>query len=123
MTVFCLGSINADHVYAVLRLPAPGETIAAHQMTTGLGGKGANQSAAAALGGAQVVHIGAVGADGRWAVERLAQFGVDIAHVSTVAGPTAHAIITVDPAGENAIVVFPGANARQDEGAIARALA
>jgi ribokinase len=113
MTIYNLGSINADQFYSVPHLPAPGETLAATAHTTGLGGKGANQSAAAALAGSTVVHIGAIGRDGLWTVQRLREFGVDTAHVSTVETPTAHAIINVDPQGENAIVIFPGANMEQ----------
>lgn len=123
MTVYCLGSINADHVYAVPRLPAPGETVAAREVSRGLGGKGANQSVAAARAGARAVHIGAIGADGRWAVDCLAGFGVDIAQVAELDMPTGHAIITVEPGGENAIVIYPGANRAQDAGRIAAALA
>jgi ribokinase len=122
MTVFNLGSINADHFYSVPRLPGPGETIAAGALGTGLGGKGANQSVAAARAGARVVHIGAVGADGAWAVGRLRGHGIDTRHVAVVDRPTAHAIINVDPAGENAIVIFPGANHAQDPARIAAAL-
>ncbi|MCV2892511.1 ribokinase [Lentibacter sp. XHP0401] len=113
MTLFNLGSINLDHFYEVPHLPAPGETLIAESHQTGLGGKGANQSAAAARAGARVVHIGAVGSDGAWAVNRLNELGINTAHISTVKAPTAHAIINVDPAGENAIVVFSGANMKQ----------
>ena len=65
MSVWCLGSINADHVYRVSTIPLPGETLAATSLTTGLGGKGANQSVAAARAGADVRFIGAVGPEGR----------------------------------------------------------
>ncbi len=123
MTVFNLGSINVDHVYTVPHLPLPGETIAADSYATGLGGKGANQSVAAALGGAATVHIGAIGQDGGWTVQRLQGFGVDTSHIATLNLPTAHAIITVDPQGENAIVLYAGANADQSEARIAAALA
>lgn len=113
MTVFNLGSINADHVYSVPHLPAPGETLLAIAHSVGLGGKGANQSVAAAMAGAQVHHIGAIGPEGGWARDRLAEVGVGVTHVSQIETPTAHAIIAVDPAGENAIIVFPGANVKQ----------
>ena len=113
MTIYNLGSINADLFYSVPHLPGPGETLAATAYSTGLGGKGANQSVAAALAGSNVVHIGAIGRDGLWTVQRLREFGVDTAHVSILEIPTAHAIINVDPQGENAIVVFPGANMEQ----------
>ncbi|UYV37461.1 ribokinase [Rhodobacteraceae bacterium D3-12] len=113
MTIYNLGSINADLFYSVPHLPGPGETLAATAHSTGLGGKGANQSVAAALAGANVIHIGAIGRDGLWTVQQLRGFGVDTAHVSMLETPTAHAIITVDPQGENAIVIFPGANYEQ----------
>lgn len=105
-----LGSINADYFYLVPHLPAPGETIAATGFSRGLGGKGANQSVAAARAGAQVAHIGAVGAGDGWARDALGGYGVDIRHVATLETPGAHAIINIDPQGENAIVIFPGAN-------------
>ncbi|MEM6479022.1 MAG: ribokinase [Pseudomonadota bacterium] len=122
MTVFCVGSINADYFYDVARIPAPGETLAANAMRQGLGGKGANQSVAAARAGARVVHIGAVGEDGAWAVARLTALGVETRHIRTVDAPTAHAIITVAKDGENAIVIFSGANLLQSEAAIQEAL-
>lgn len=123
MTVFCLGSINVDHVYRVPHLVGPGETLAADSLTTMLGGKGANQSIAAALGGAKVHHIGAIGPDGGWTLSALQGFGVETAYVAQLDVPTGHAIISVDPQGENAILLFAGANVAQDEGAIRDALA
>jgi len=122
MTVFNLGSINADHFYRVPHLPAPGETLAATGHTIGLGGKGANQSVAVAKAGSHAVHIGAVGSDGAWAVERIKGYGVNVGHIATVGAPTAHAIINVDDAGENAIVIFSGANKQQDSARIMDAL-
>lgn len=111
--IYNLGSINADYIYRVPHLPTPGETLAATEMTRGLGGKGANQSVAARLAGSQVTHIGSVGSDGGWAIEAMAGFGVDCAHVTSGDAPTGHAIINVDPGGENAIVILPGANQKQ----------
>ncbi|MEM1373485.1 MAG: ribokinase [Pseudomonadota bacterium] len=122
MTVFCVGSINADHFYEVPRIPAPGETLEGRNHRVGLGGKGANQSVAAAQAGSRVVHIGAVGEDGAWAVDRLRDLGVETDFVVTVNEPTAHAIINVAQDGENAIVIYPGANMMQSEDAIRAAL-
>jgi ribokinase len=110
MTIFNLGSINADLVYRLPHLPQPGETLASTGFSRGLGGKGANMSVAAARAAARCVHIGAVGADGAWMIERLLEYGVDTRHVETVVGPSGHAVIMVDDAGENAIVLHPGAN-------------
>lgn len=111
MAIWNLGSINADHFYRVDHIPAPGETILSQGLTTGLGGKGANMSVAAARAGGRVAHIGAVGRDGQWAVERLLEYGVDTRQITTVDSATGNAIVMLDPAGENTILVHPGANA------------
>ncbi|MEJ6403294.1 ribokinase [Yoonia sp. 2307UL14-13] len=110
MTIWNLGSINADVVYAVPHIPAPGETLSSTNRQTFLGGKGTNMSVAAARAAAQVKHIGAVGPDGRWAVERLLEYGVDTRNITEIDTETAQAIIMVDPQGENAIILHPGAN-------------
>ncbi|GAA6200712.1 ribokinase [Aquicoccus sp. SU-CL01552] len=122
MAIWNLGSINADMVYAVPHLPGPGETLAATGLQRFLGGKGANMSVAAARAAAHVRHLGAVGADGAWAVERLMEYGVDTRHIQQAADPTGHAIVTVDPDGENQIVIFPGANRAIPEVAVQAAL-
>ena len=122
MTVYCLGSINVDHVYRVAHLPGPGETLAAEGLSRMLGGKGANQSVAAARAGARVVHVGAVGPDGGFALTALQEHGVDCTHVRQVETPTGHAVILVDAAGENAITLFPGANHAQSAEALTEAL-
>lgn len=122
MTIYNLGSINADHFYSVPHLPTPGETLAATEIRTGLGGKGANQSVAAAKAGATVQHIGAVGADGNWAVERLSSYGVGVDNVVQTPDATGHAIINVAVDGENAIVLYRGANYGFDSGVIFDAL-
>jgi ribokinase len=108
--IWNLGSINADNFYLLPHLPGPGETLAATQFRKGLGGKGANMSVAAARAGARIEHIGAVGADGKWAVDRLLEYGVDTRHVAQVETTTGHANISVDEQGENNIVLFSGAN-------------
>ncbi len=122
MAIWNLGSINIDRVYRVPHLPAPGETLAALSYASGLGGKGANQSVAAARAGAHVHHLGAVGPDGGEILRQLTGFGVDVTHVAELAEATGHAIINVDPSGENAIVLFPGANRQLVDADIARAL-
>lgn len=122
MTIFNLGSINADLFYALPHMPSPGETIAAASLERGLGGKGANMSVAAARAASRVVHMGAVGANGGWAVERLLEYGVDTRHIVRVEADTGHAIILVDPAGENTIVIHHGANHAIPEDLLGRAL-
>lgn len=122
MAILNLGSINIDHVYQVPHLPQPGETLAALRYSTGLGGKGANHSIAIARAGGTVRHLGAVGPEGDWCVTAMERDGVDVTHVARIETPTGHAIINVDPSGENAIVIFDGANRQVTEPAIIAAL-
>ncbi|WP_372610923.1 ribokinase [Halomonas sp.] len=105
-----LGSINLDHVYRVPHLVAPGETLASREYRVGLGGKGANQSLAMALAGGEVAHWGRLGRQDAWAREILARAGVDVSSLALVDEPSGHAIIQVDDLGENAILLFAGAN-------------
>lgn len=122
MTVYNLGSINADYFYRVPHMPKAGETLAATQFKRGLGGKGANMSVAAARAAAQVVHIGAIGQDGRWARDALLEYGVFCEFIETVTEATGHAVIMVDPSGENQIILHGGANQSIDPEGIGRAL-
>jgi ribokinase len=110
-----VGSINLDIVVEVERHPTPGETVLGGDRLELPGGKGANQAVAAARLGAQVAFVGRVGDDdvGRRLRDGLADEGVDVAHVTVDPdAPTGVALIAVDRAGENTIVVSSGANAR-----------
>ena len=113
--VVVLGSLNVDLVAAVDRHPAPGETVLVEgDLRRFAGGKGANQAVAAAMAGARVAMVGAVGDDdpGRAYLERLRRRGIDTSAVRVVLGePTGQAWITVSGNdAENMIVVVPGAN-------------
>ncbi|MEI4485356.1 PfkB family carbohydrate kinase [Frigidibacter sp. MR17.14] len=123
MAIWNLGSINIDHVYRVRHLPQPGETLTADSHSMGQGGKGANQAVAAARAGANVTHLGAVGRDGLWTLERLAAAGVETGRVAVLDLPTGHANIYVDDAAENVIVILRGANWGFAIDAVAAALA
>lgn len=112
--VLVLGSLNVDLTTRVARHPSPGETVSGSGLSRRAGGKGANQAVAAAAAGARVAMAGAVGADeaGTAYRERLRTKGIDVDAVTITADqPTGHALIVVDQAGENTIVVVPGANA------------
>lgn len=122
MTIFNLGSINADLVYRVPHMPGPGETLAVRSFRRGLGGKGANMSVAASRAAAHCVHIGAVGRDGAWAIERLLEYGVDTRHARVLDKATGHAVIAVDDRGENSILIHAGANHAITEEHVAAAL-
>ena len=123
MTVYCLGSINIDHVYRLPALPQAGETTQAVSHQPGLGGKGVNQSVAALRAGARVVHVGAVGQGDAWIEGELTRHGIALDHIARVGQGTGHAIVAVDDAGENQIIIYPGANRAQDPARIATALA
>lgn len=112
ITVF--GSINLDLVVAVPRLPSAGETVSGRDHQTFPGGKGANQALAARRAGAEVKLVGAVGEDGfaDLALQNLRDAGVDVSGVRKVGGSTGLALIGIDPAGENQIIVASGTNAR-----------
>ncbi|MDO5668715.1 MAG: ribokinase [Corynebacterium sp.] len=114
--VVVVGSINADLSVRVARHPLPGETLLGSGGVVSPGGKGANQAVAAALQGASVSMVGAVGSDpyAAPATAILRSSGVDLSAVATVPGTTGLAVITVDEGGENTIVVVPGANALVD---------
>jgi ribokinase len=122
--VVVVGSINVDLVVSVSRLPVAGETVAGGRFAQHGGGKSANQAVAAARVGAAVAFVGAVGADelGEAAVAELESEGIEVSHVARVAAPTGVALIVVDAAGENSIVVVPGANARLSADDVERAL-
>ncbi|MDV7141264.1 ribokinase [Tropicimonas sp. TH_r6] len=123
MALYNLGSINTDWFYQVTHCPMDGETVAADGCVNGLGGKGANQSVAAARAGSVVHHIGSVGGEGVWAVEQLKSMGVDVTHVAIeLTGPTGHALIFVTPDGENRIVIFPGTNRMIEDADVKTAL-
>ena len=104
------GSINLDLVYRVASLPAPGETLASTSYEKYLGGKGVNQSIAAQRCGAEVRHIGCVGPDAQWLLEQISEFGLTLTGIKTVDTHTGHAVILVDNAAENQIVLFGGSN-------------
>lgn len=111
ITVF--GSINVDLVCRVARLPHAGETVHGADYALISGGKGANQALAARRAGASVRLIGTIGDDdlGKVALAELAPASVDLSGVARRQGTTGVAIIPVDDAGENMIVLSPGANA------------
>ncbi|WP_019544332.1 ribokinase [Streptomyces sulphureus] len=110
-----VGSLNLDLVVPAPHHPVPGETVLGGDLARHPGGKGANQAVAAARLGAPVAMVGRVGddAEGGRLLAALGDAGVDTGRVARTAGvATGHALITVDPAGENTIVVSPGANSR-----------
>ena len=122
--IVVFGSLNVDLAARVATLPRRGETIHGRDLTISPGGKGANQALAARRAGAEVAMAGAVGRDAfaDAAVALLRVGGVDLRHVRSVAAPTGVALIHIDAAGDNAITVVAGANARASAAQVPDAL-
>jgi ribokinase len=108
------GSLNADLVQPLPRLPKPGETILAGDLQLIPGGKGANQAVAAGRLGGHARMIGELGDDtfAEVLIESLRSANVDHTSVGRSPGSTGTACILVLPDGENLIVVSPAANGR-----------
>lgn len=112
MSVLVVGSANMDLVFRTARMPQPGETLLGGQFATHPGGKGANQAVAIGRLGGAVRFVGRVGRDGFGESLRhsLVEAGVSVEHLRVSEAPTGTAGIFVDDAGQNMIVVAPGAN-------------
>jgi ribokinase len=117
-----IGSINIDYVYDVEHFVRPGETISAPSVSVFPGGKGLNQSVAMARAGGNVYHAGRVGRDGLGMIDIMKDAGVDAGLVDSSGSATGHAIIQVNAAGENCIIIHPGANFELDRNFIDNAL-
>lgn len=123
MRILNFGSLNIDHVYQVDHFVRAGETLASSGYARHMGGKGFNQSIALARAGAAVCHAGCMGEDGDFMRAYLREAGVDTSFLRTVDGPTGHAMIQVEPSGENCILLFGGANQRIEAAQIRETLA
>ncbi len=110
MSILNFGSANLDYVYRVPHFAAPGETLAAKSMTVNPGGKGLNQSIALARAGASVYHAGCIGKGGDELAALLKENGVDIRYLRHVETFQGNAVISVNDAGENCILLFGGSN-------------
>jgi len=110
-----VGSVNLDLTARVAALPRPGETVTNGELLRCPGGKGGNQALAARRLGARTSLVACVGDDpaAGEALALLRADGVDLSFVAVDPGTaTGVALIAVDDAGENQIVVAPGANRR-----------
>lgn len=112
-TITCVGSTMIDLIFYSDRAPEKGETIFGKSFAQGFGGKGANQAVMAALLGAEVAMVNALGQDafGRDTLENFREFGIDVSGVEQVAEThSGVANIVVDATGDNRIVLAAGAN-------------
>lgn len=142
MKILNFGSLNIDYVYAVEHFIRPGETMSSIRRDVLAGGKGLNQSVALArsLGGAEsggigkshggqidkieIFHAGGIGkADGAFLKKLLEESGVNVDYVYEHDEASGHAIIQVEPSGQNCIILFGGANQMQSRSYVDKVLA
>lgn len=111
MKLYNLGSVNIDYVYRVPHFLQPGETLSATDRNIFPGGKGLNQSVAAARAGATVVHGAVVGREAGFLVDLMRNSHVDTDRIEITDKPAGHTVIQVAPNGQNCILLFAGTNA------------
>src|SRR4051812_48285799 len=98
-SIVVVGSSNTDMVIQADHLPAPGETILGGSFFMTQGGKGANQSVAAARLNGQVTFIAKIGADvfGKQSLQLYKDDGIDTTYITTdIDSPSGVALINVD---------------------------
>jgi len=115
LKVLFYSSVNIDMVFHVDHIVAPGETQSSSGVSIGAGGKGANQAAAFAKALCEVDDVsvylaGKCGDDGRFILDKLSGFGVDVSYMRHAACGTGQAIIQVDKDGQNSIILYGGGN-------------
>ena len=110
MKILNFGSLNIDNVYKVDKFLLPGETKSSLGFSKNCGGKGLNQSIAAAKAGNEVVHAAMLGNDGQMLVDALNDNGVDTTPIKAIDEASGHAIIQVDESGQNCILLYGGTN-------------
>ena len=110
MKILNFGSCNIDYVYSLEHIVEIGETQTSHKLEIFPGGKGLNQSIAAAKAGAVICHAGCVGSDSDLLTNILTDNGVDISYITKTSEKNGHAIIQVSKHGENSIFLNPGSN-------------
>lgn len=115
MKILNFGSLNFDYVYDVEHIVQAGETIAAGEMNTFLGGKGFNQSVALAKAGVPVYHAGMVGKDGVAFLQYCREYGIDSSYIGVSEEKSGHTIIQLDRNAQNCILIYGGSNRRIDE--------
>lgn len=112
MKTVVLGSINIDRTYSVEHFVQSGETIKAMRMDLFCGGKGFNQAVALSRAGLEVFFAGALGEDGDMLEKALEEEKIQTDYLLRTEGPTGHAVIQNDAAGQNCIIILPGANGK-----------
>lgn len=115
MKALVFGSMNIDKVYSLKKLPKKGETLTCEKYELHVGGKGLNQAISLARSGAEAYMAGYIGTDGKFLKDYLESAGVNTEMIRITDGFTGHAVIEVDPEGQNQMILFQGANAEITE--------
>lgn len=115
MKILNFGSCNIDYTYFLDHIVVPGETTDSTSLQVSCGGKGLNQSVAAAKAGQTVYHAGKIGQDGDILRQILTNSGVDTSYLENCEEKSGHAIIQVANGGQNCIILYPGANYQIDK--------
>lgn len=110
MKILNFGSCNIDYVYSLDHIVKVGETETTYKLEIFPGGKGLNQSIAAAKAGVKIYHAGCVGCDGNLLTDILSENGIDISYLRKIPEKNGHAVIQVSNKGENSIFLYPGSN-------------
>ena len=110
MGIINFGSMNVDHVYSMPHFVQPGETLQSSAYNIYAGGKGLNQSIAAARAGGRVLHAGMIGEGGEMLLRLLEENHVDVSRIGSPGIPQGHAQIQVSESGGNCIMLYPGSN-------------
>ena len=123
MKILCMGSVNVDKTFRVDHIPKEGETILARGFRQGWGGKGLNQAVALAKSCDEVYFAGNAGVQDAALGSFLRQHNIHDDYLNLLEdAPTGVALINVDKNGQNAIVVYGGANQTFTEEYIDRVL-
>lgn len=110
MKVLNFGSLNLDRTYEVTSFTKSGETVMSHRYSEFLGGKGLNQSVALKRAGCEVHHIGMIGKDGARFRDFMQQEEIDSTFLFESTLHSGHAVVQINEAGDNCILVEAGAN-------------
>ena len=110
MKILNFGSCNIDYVYNVDEIVVPAETKQSDSLEIFAGGKGLNQSIAAAYAGCEIYHAGFIGNEGLFLKEMLEKSSVNTEFLTVCDGKSGHAIIQVSSKGQNSIILYAGAN-------------
>jgi len=114
MKICCFGSLNLDMVFTVENFVKPKETIQSKNLSIFSGGKGLNQAIAINKTGADVVMAGSIGQDGKMLLDVCDKNGLDRSKVRVIESGTGMAVIQVNGQGENCIILYDGANKKNE---------